>query len=51
MNEDEAWSTFNMGLGMCLVVAPERVADVLARIPDAREVGRVAPGDPGVTRG
>jgi phosphoribosylformylglycinamidine cyclo-ligase len=51
VDEDEAWSTFNMGLGMCLVVAPGRVADVLARIPDAREVGRVAPGDPGVTRG
>ena len=46
VDEDEAWSTFNMGLGMCLVVAPERVPDVLARVPDARRVGHVAPGRP-----
>jgi phosphoribosylformylglycinamidine cyclo-ligase len=51
VDEDEAWSTFNMGLGMCLIVAPERVADVIARVPDARHVGHVAPGPPGVTRG
>ena len=50
--EDEAWSTFNMGLGMCVIVAP---ADVGARrsprSPTRRRVGRVAAGPPGVVRG
>ena len=51
VDEEEAWSTFNMGLGMCLVVAPEDAARVSAHVPDARPVGRVAAGPPGVTRG
>ena len=51
VDEEEAWSTFNMGLGMCLVVAPEDAARVSAHVPDARPVGRVVAGPPGVTRG
>ena len=51
VDEDEAWSTFNMGLGMCLIVAPADVDAVRARVPDARRVGHVAPGPHGVTRG
>ena len=51
VDEEEAWSTFNMGLGMCLVVAPEDAARVSAHVPDARPVGRVVAGPAGVTRG
>jgi phosphoribosylformylglycinamidine cyclo-ligase len=40
---DEAWRTFNMGLGMCLVVAAEEEQDALRVVPDARMVGRVEP--------
>ena len=29
--EDEAWRTFNMGLGMCVVVAPESAAAAIGR--------------------
>lgn len=47
---DDAWSTFNMGLGMCVVVAPGDAAAVAALAEGARVVGRVAPGT-GVTRG
>ena len=46
--EDEAWRTFNMGLGMCVVVAPESRAAAIASLDDAREVGRVVVGDDGV---
>jgi phosphoribosylformylglycinamidine cyclo-ligase len=48
VDEDEAWRTFNMGLGMCAVV---RDGDAGARaVPGARVVGRVAAGE-GVTVG
>ncbi|HEX2503085.1 MAG TPA: phosphoribosylformylglycinamidine cyclo-ligase [Miltoncostaeaceae bacterium] len=46
VDEEEAWRTFNMGLGMCAVVGD---GDAAARAIDgARVVGRVAPGE-GVT--
>lgn len=51
VDEDEAWSTFNMGLGMCLIVDPSQVSAVTAQVDDAREVGRVESGPPGVIRG
>ncbi len=41
---DEAWRTFNMGLGMCVVVAPGDAAAAAALAEGARVVGRVAPG-------
>ena len=47
--QEEAWSTFNMGLGMCVVVAERRGA-ALAVLPEARVVGRVA-GPAGVRNG
>ena len=40
--------TFNMGVGMILVVAPEVAPAVLAARPGAFELGTVAPGE-GVT--
>ena len=37
-------STFNLGLGMVLVTARDAVAEVVARVPDARQVGEVVTG-------
>jgi len=48
--DDEAWRTFNMGLGMCAVVAEGDADAAAAAVPGARRVGRVA-GPPGVRRG
>ncbi|MBY0397091.1 MAG: phosphoribosylformylglycinamidine cyclo-ligase, partial [Thermoleophilia bacterium] len=48
---DEAWRTFNMGLGMCVVVAPDDAAAAAAALGDARVVGRVEPGARGVVLG
>jgi phosphoribosylformylglycinamidine cyclo-ligase len=49
--EDEAWRTFNMGLGMCLVVPPQSVERAASLIAGARVVGRVEPGERGLVRG
>lgn len=46
--EGDAWRTFNMGLGLCLILAPEGVDAAVAAIADARVVGRVHRGE-GVT--
>jgi phosphoribosylformylglycinamidine cyclo-ligase len=51
VDEDEAWRTFNMGVGMCLVVAPAAVEEVVAAVPGARRIGSVAAGDAGVEIG
>jgi phosphoribosylformylglycinamidine cyclo-ligase len=48
VTEAEAWSTFNMGLGMCVVVAEDRADTALAALDDARRVGTVVAGPPGV---
>jgi phosphoribosylformylglycinamidine cyclo-ligase len=50
VDEGEAWETFNMGLGMCVVVAPEDAGRACAGLADGRVVGRVTAG-PGVRRG
>ena len=47
---DEAWRTFNMGLGMCLVLAPDAAAGALALLPGAGVIGRVEVGPAGVRR-
>ncbi len=48
LGEDEALKTFNMGLGMILIVDPERVADVKAALKrvgeEGFEVGSVVEG-------
>ncbi len=41
VDEDEAWGTFNMGLGMCLLVAPGDVPQVAGGSP-TRAHGRAA---------
>jgi phosphoribosylformylglycinamidine cyclo-ligase len=51
VSDEDAWSTFNMGLGMCVVVAPGDVEAALATIDDARLVGRVEAGPAGVVHG
>jgi phosphoribosylformylglycinamidine cyclo-ligase len=50
--EPDMWSTFNMGIGFCLVVDPRHVDDVLKRLSnhDARIIGEVGTGE-GVTLG
>jgi phosphoribosylformylglycinamidine cyclo-ligase len=50
VDDDEAWRTFNMGLGMCVVVPEAEADDAVAAVPGARRVGRVG-GPPGVRRG
>jgi phosphoribosylformylglycinamidine cyclo-ligase len=48
VREDEAWRTFNMGLGMCAVVPGDAGPAAAAAVEGARVVGRVAAGE-GVT--
>ena len=48
VDEDSAWETFNMGLGICLVM-PQAAADrALGMVPGAHIVGRVEPGPAGL---
>ncbi len=45
--EDEMWRTFNMGMGLCVLVAPEhesRAVEILAKHFPAQRVGRVEAG-------
>lgn len=50
VSPDEAWSTFNMGLGMCLVVPEASVEPARALIEDVRVVGWVEAGEGGLRR-
>lgn len=43
ISDAEMFRTFNMGLGMVLAVAPDHVAAVCARLPEALIVGEVVP--------
>ena len=47
---EDAWRTFNMGLGLLAVVAPDRAGELVSRLvsagePAARVVGRIERGD------
>jgi phosphoribosylformylglycinamidine cyclo-ligase len=46
LTDEDLFTTFNMGLGMVLVAAPEHVDDVLAGADGALRVGTVVPGAP-----
>lgn len=46
--ERDMFNTFNMGIGMSLVVAPDAVDSVRSTIPDALIIGEVVPGSAGV---
>ena len=39
------FNTFNMGIGMSLVVRPEKADAVQAAIPDAVKIGEITTGD------
>ena len=43
IDDVELRATFNGGIGMVLVVAPEAVAAAVAALPDAIAIGIVAP--------
>jgi phosphoribosylformylglycinamidine cyclo-ligase len=47
---EEAWRTFNMGLGMCLILPDRAAPEVVRIVPDARVVGLVEPGAEGFRR-
>jgi phosphoribosylformylglycinamidine cyclo-ligase len=49
VDEQEAFRTFNMGLGMCVVVAPDGADELTALIDGARVVGEVVEGATGVS--
>ena len=42
--DDDAWATFNMGIGMCLVLPAAQAANAIAAVADARVIGHVEPG-------
>ena len=46
VSEEEMWSTFNMGIGFCLVVSPECSDDVmkLTQEHDPARIGQILPG-------
>lgn len=48
VDEDSAWETFNMGLGMCLVMPPAAADRAVGMVAGAHVVGRVEPGPAGL---
>ena len=50
VDRDEMFRVFNMGLGMVLVVPPDRAGEVTALVPGAWVVGRVVQRDGGAER-
>ncbi|MGB1803409.1 MAG: phosphoribosylformylglycinamidine cyclo-ligase [Miltoncostaeaceae bacterium] len=48
VDDDSAWDTFNMGLGMCLVMPQAAAERALSMMRGSHVVGRVEPGPPGL---
>ena len=48
VDDDSAWDTFNMGLGMCLVMPQAAAERALSMVRGSHVVGRVEPGPPGL---
>jgi phosphoribosylformylglycinamidine cyclo-ligase len=42
--EKEMWRTFNMGLGLVIVIRPESLKAALKALPEARVVGEIVEG-------
>ena len=51
VSDEDAWDTFNMGLGFCVIVDPGDADAAIAAIGDGRLVGAVAAGAGNVARG
>lgn len=49
--DEDAWSTFNMGIGMCLILPPDAAPTATGAIDGARIIGRVEVGDGGLRIG
>jgi phosphoribosylformylglycinamidine cyclo-ligase len=49
--DEDAWSTFNMGIGMCLILPRDAAATAAAAIAGARVIGRVEAGEGGLRFG
>ncbi|HMM79858.1 MAG TPA: phosphoribosylformylglycinamidine cyclo-ligase [Pyrinomonadaceae bacterium] len=47
--DNEMFRTFNMGIGMVAITSKESAAEFLAKIPNAREIGKVVSGDRSVS--
>ena len=45
LTQEDAYQTFNMGIGMVIVAAPEAVEEIQARLPDAIAIGKIVPGN------
>jgi len=48
VDPETAWSTFNMGIGMCLVAGEAVLDRIVAQVPDALVIGWVEAGEAGV---
>ncbi|MFN8121096.1 MAG: phosphoribosylformylglycinamidine cyclo-ligase [Thermoleophilia bacterium] len=48
VGSEDAWNTFNMGIGLCLVIPPEMLEPVTMAVPDARLIGWVEHGEAGL---
>ncbi|MCJ7645385.1 AIR synthase-related protein [bacterium] len=44
IEEEEMFHTFNMGIGMILIVSPDKRKRLLSRLPQARPIGKVVSG-------
>ncbi|PCI37383.1 MAG: phosphoribosylformylglycinamidine cyclo-ligase [Elusimicrobia bacterium] len=47
--ESDMWKTFNMGIGLAFVIRPQALMAVKEILPEARLIGRIAAGRPGVS--
>lgn len=48
VSHEDAWSTFNMGIGICLVMPADAASTTTETIHDARVIGRVETGEGGL---
>jgi len=50
VSDHDAWETFNMGIGLCIIAPASAQQAILAQIPDALVIGHVAHGPHGIRR-
>ena len=50
IDDEEMVRTFNVGIGMTIVIPAAAVEVALAAVPEAREIGRVVAADDGAAR-